>query len=344
MTLAAFVVTNAGCRHNAPALDADAGPLTTGSAEHPRAAVDAATPLPTATTDGSRADRSPGSAIPPASVPAFDPCTNESAPVRGKSVGHTSLVFKLDLADGSRIIWKANAADVRGRYKGEIAAYRLAVALGLDNVLPACARAFPRDVIAGAVASSADGSKLLAREAIAAEGTIRGASIAWFEHLAFWPVEKDPLRSEARGWLVAGAGIPPTKTDLARQLSTLVAFDYLTGNWDRYSGGNVGLDEAHDRVLYIDNDAAFMEGTSKDATAKSRALLLSTDRFSRAFVGAVRALDARRLDEVLGDEYAGHPLLTKRVVASVLERARDLVAVIDAKIAKRGEADTLYFR
>ncbi|HVH47121.1 MAG TPA: hypothetical protein VM925_32485, partial [Labilithrix sp.] len=68
-------------------------------------------------------------------------CSDASAR-SGKSIGHTSAVFKLELSDGKKVAWKPNAKKMRGRYKGEIAAFRLASALAIENVPSACPHVF----------------------------------------------------------------------------------------------------------------------------------------------------------------------------------------------------------
>ncbi len=273
---------------------------------------------------------------------AFD-CSDTSVPRSGKSIGHTSVVFKVQLDSGKKAAWKPNARKVKGRYKGEVAAYRLAEALGLPNVPPACFRAFDAPLAASALAGNADAAKTFASEVLIEDGKVRGVVIPWIEGLRFWPLEKGPLRTEARTWLRAGSEIPETKRDLARQTSTLTAFDFITGNWDRYSGENVGIDPSGTLVLYIDNDAAFMEAPPKERVARNKALVDATDRFSRSFVARLREMDEPRLSAAFGEETAGTPLLTPSVVAVIATRVKELVSVIDAKIAKRGEAETLYF-
>src|SRR5690606_22653505 len=66
----------------------------------------------TATPDASAAPQRPSF--------AFDCGSTPSAPKAGKSVGHTSVVYRLELSDGTRAAWKPNARRVEGRYKGEI--------------------------------------------------------------------------------------------------------------------------------------------------------------------------------------------------------------------------------
>ncbi len=273
---------------------------------------------------------------------AFD-CSDTSVPKAGKSIGHTSVVFKVELSSGKKAAWKPNAKKVKGRYKGEIAAYRLATELGLGNVPPACFRSIDAATAAAALAKNAEAAKVFADEVVVDAGKIHGVLIPWIDGLTFWPLEKEPLRSEARTWLASGAELPKAKLALAAQASALVVFDFLTGNWDRYSGENVGLDPSGELVLYIDNDAGFMEQPPADRVARNKARLDATDRFSRRLVERLRALDEERLAKAFGEELDGKPLLSPKVVSLVAARARELLGVVDAKIGARGEAATLYF-
>jgi len=177
---------------------------------------------------------------------------------------------------------------------------------------------------------------------VAHHGRVHGAMIPCIEGLRFWPLEAEPARREVEGWL-RDAPIPAEKLSLAAQASTLVGFDFLTSNWDRYSGANVGLDRTGARVLFIDNDAAFMEAPPREALEKNRARMLGVLRWSRGFVNHLRALDAAAITRVLGDEEPGRPLVSPRVVAGIAERTRVLLAHVDTQITARGEAATLFF-
>lgn len=257
-------------------------------------------------------------------------------------MGHTSIVFKLELTNGNKAAFKPNAKKVRDRYRGEIAAYRFAVALGIPNVPPACFRTFDVASLSNALAGS--DRDLLRSDLLAEQHRAKGALIPWIGGLTFWEIDKAPLRDELRGWLTAGATIPPSEVDRARQASILVAFDFMTGNWDRYSGGNVGLDRTRDLVLFIDNDAAFMQEPPRAELEQNKARLDATDRFSRSFIERVRAIDDAAIKMAIGDEEPGESLVSPSVIATVAQRVKELVGIVDAKIAARGGSETLYFR
>lgn len=279
-------------------------------------------------------------------------------PKSGRSIGHTSVVFKLEFEGGEKAVFKPASRRGPTRYKGEIAAYRLASALGLANVPPAYPRTFAQgDLVTALGGNRSPAGALLVSEGLESDAMLPGAILPWIERLTFLPVEADPLRSSIRTWLTRGRAIPETGSALvegstvtfepekiAAQVSTLVAFDFLTGNWDRYSGANVGLDRTSGTLLFIDNDGAFFENPPKDALQRNVERLASVDRFSRSFVEHVRALDDASLRRAFGEERAGVSLLSEHVVREVAHRRKELLDTIDAKIRRTSEGETLAFQ
>ena len=210
-----------------------------------------------------------------------------------------------------------------------MAAYRLGLALGITNVPPACSRTYPRAMLA---------AKNIATDELIGE-PVEGAVIPWIEGLGLMPLEKDPLRSQAAAWLSAKSPLPKGDDALtAAQISALVVFDMLTGNWDRYSGGNVGLDASGKQILFIDNDAAFMAGPPEAETKAARARLDATDRFSNQLIARLRMLDEARLRSAFNPDF-----LPASMVTLVAARVRSVLETIDAKLAARSEADVLVF-
>ncbi len=256
----------------------------------------------------------------------------------GRAVGHTSVVLKVKLEGGLTAAWKPNTRRGKERYRGEIAARRLALALGLPNVPEACLRAFSKAELAHAL--DADAATLVAEEALGdAKGDVPGALMPWIADLQFPALESEPLVSQWKAGLLGtnkvGATEEPEATSrFLGELSTLVAFDTISGNWDRFSGANIGKDPVSGQLLFIDNDGAFYENPPPDGLARNVRLLAGTKRFSRTFVAAVRSFDAARLEAVLGEDLAGHPLLSPKALAGVrsrIELVRSAIASTSAE-------------
>jgi hypothetical protein len=277
----------------------------------------------------------------PAAAPSavVDPLLT-AGPVSSKSIGHTSYVLKLRLEGGAVAVFKPRSKLPLGdhRYRGEIAAYRLATALGLDNVPRAIPRSFDA---AGLGALQSDfAEKGLPDD----DGHIRGALMPWIDGYRVLPLEEKDSRARWEAWLFdARSNIPEDRRALAASVSTMIAFDYVTANWDRWSGGNVAEDAATGRVLFVDNDGAFYEGPDPAALARQRAMLQRVTRFSRRFVAALRRMNPASVRDALGDEAVGVALVSEKVVSGVVGRCNAVVAMVDARIGDAGEAETLVF-
>jgi hypothetical protein len=244
--------------------------------------------------------------------------------VAGKSIGHTSVVFKLTLDDGSKCAFKPASRRGPLRYKGEIAAYRLGVALGLEANMPrALFRRFPAAQLKGLGLGP-----LFEQEVIVRDDAVTGAVLPWIDTLEFVPFESEPMRSKWRGWLKKGANIADDDRVAARDMSTLVVFDYVTGNWDRWSGANIGRDKATGRLLFMDNDGAFYEAPPPAALARQIEILRGIERFSASFV---KALGDVKIDDAIGDEEPGVPLLSARALAGVETRRTRALEILATK-------------
>ncbi|MFO0739268.1 MAG: hypothetical protein U0270_25455 [Labilithrix sp.] len=304
--------------------------------------VDAAAPATSVSaplaSSSSTASAAPASSTPERPVLATEGCgaIMPLALRSAKSIGHTSVVFKLELETGQKLAWKPSSKRGKDRWRGEVAAAKLGDALSISNVPPACLRTYTIAQLTPLLPKGAL-DEVIANE----DGSVSGAMIPWIEGLQFMGLEKEPLRTQSKEWLGAkDGGVPADKMNLAAQLSTLVVFDAITGNWDRYSGGNVGLDATGQRVLFIDNDAAFMEGAPAKDLAANVARVEATQRFSRALVKRLRALDVAK---AFGTVPGGAPLLPEGMLKTVSERIAKVLAIIDAKVAARSEDDVLYF-
>ena len=72
---------------------------------------------------------------------------------------------------------------------------------------------------------------------------------------------------------------------MAAQLSTLVVFDFLTSNPDRYSGGNMKMSPDGKQLFFMDNTMSFY--VDGDGYEKNRDVLFRTQRFSRSLYEAL---------------------------------------------------------
>jgi hypothetical protein len=238
---------------------------------------------------------------------------------KAKSIGHTSVVFKIEQTDGRKIVWKPDSRLGPGRYRGEIAAYRLATLLGIDNVPPALPLDIERDELARAALGDAKAKQLFDEQVVFDGEVAHGSFTEWIDDYTVLPLETE---SQWRGWLKKDAAIPDDKTERAREASTLILFDYVTGNWDRWSGANVG--SSNGRMLYVDNDGAFFESPPKSALARNKRELAGVDRFSKAVVEKVRSVSDEEIAKTLD-------ILSKKAIDGVLARRKEALVIIEKK-------------
>ena len=270
----------------------------------------------------------------PAPTPAPAPTpTPTPTPVSAKSIGHTSYVLKLRFDDGAQAAFKPRSKLPLGdhRYRGEIAAYRLAHALGLDDVPPAYPRSFDAAALRALLPDFTE------HALVDDDGGVRGALIPWVEHYEVLPLETAAWRDRWEPWLFdAGATVPGDQRALASSISTMIVFDYVTANWDRWSGGNVARDGATGTLLFVDNDGAFYEWPTPVTVAAQLTLVRRITRFSRRFADALRAMTGPALRQAFGEESPGVTLLPERAMAGVEERRRTAVGVIEARVGDGG--------
>jgi hypothetical protein len=122
---------------------------------------------------------------------------------------------------------------------------------------------------------------------------------------------------------------------MARQLSALLTFDYLTTNWDRFSTAEqfygVNNQLLDGRFLSLDNGAAFY--VNRMGLMEGRLKLVS--RFDRRMITAIRALEPKIIDPMLFPEQSAEA--AQRLKVFWEQRAR-LLKYVDALITEHGEA------
>ncbi|HJK94222.1 MAG TPA: hypothetical protein RMH85_03135 [Polyangiaceae bacterium LLY-WYZ-15_(1-7)] len=268
-----------------------------------------------------------------------------------KPVGTTSVVFRMRLRSEHTAAFKPRSRQHRAGHLKEVAAYRLARMLALENVPPATVRRVPLGRIRDRMHRRYDDEETWEeiRDWVLVEGSgqLPGAAIYWIPAMANLRLERPEAMREWRPWLTLGEPIPEAKRALARDLSRMLAFDYLIANWDRLSGGNMSGLEDGSRLLVRDHNVAFAAPLPEEVHARVLGRLRFAQRFSRAFIERVRRLDREALERALrgteGEEEVGEPLLGPAQIAGVLERRRVLLSYVGALIDEHGEEAVLAF-
>jgi len=269
------------------------------------------------------------------------------APAREfRPVGTTSVVYRVRLAEGGLIAFRpAQSGRPRG-HLAELAAYRIARALAMENVPPVVLRKEPLAKIDRLLDPRFEEKHQALRSKIHVRaGWVVGAAIHWVPDLTPSKLDKPEVRE---GWLealrVEGARGEHSPS-LLRDLSRLVFYDYLIGNWDRMSGGNLQTDPSGERVYVRDHNLTFGESLAPRHERPLLERLHRVERVSRGFVERLRALDGPALDRALApDPLEPHlAILEEAEKRAVLARRRAILAHVDALVRRHGEARVYAF-
>jgi hypothetical protein len=268
-----------------------------------------------------------------------------TAAVSFKPVGKSATVFRTRFGGDVEAAFKSSTRERPRGPDAEVAAYRLARCLRIDSVPPAISRELPATQIHAALdpAFAARWDEIRERIGVAEDGIVRGAMIHWIPVLADVGLDKRGNLARIQQWLSIGGALGDTAPSLAASVATMIGFDYLIGNFDRWSGDNVAGDANATFVYIRDHDLAFPRIGDK---LRRRTLddLAVAQRFPRAFYDSLKRLDRATFERQLALDPRGvSGLLAPRQIADVLERRETLLSYIDSLIAQHGESKVLAF-
>ncbi len=261
-----------------------------------------------------------------------------------KPLSARSFSLKMTFENGKKAVFKPLLKDdFRARY--EVAAYRMAKHLGIIGVPIAAMREMGLEFMALRLDKQSPdlGTELRARANPDGRGRVPGAMIEWIDDIDSKGFRDLGGKAEVMKWIAAG-GPTVDAEPLVVHASRMVAFDYLIGNWDRFSGGNLYLAKGRPRLVLLDHNGSFHKwGDVRQQ--KMAALLKHLERFSKRFVKDINGLNNAEIEGLLaGDPWHGpHRLLTREEINLILQRRDALLTHISDLIRLRGEAAVLTF-
>lgn len=113
----------------------------------------------------------------------------------------------------------------------------------------------------------------------------------------------------------------------------MIVFGYITANYDRFSGNNVGIDSQTGMLIFLDNDTGFLN--PQNLNGWGWPTLEKAQRFSKALFDQLQSLTKEELSAVFGEELPGKPLLHPTVVNDVWDR----IVHIRTHIAEKQQRD-----
>ena len=261
--------------------------------------------------------------------------------------GGSSLSIRLDFEGGSRAAFKPEQIHPQTVPRKEIAAYRINRLLGLHSVAPAAPREFSKKSLEKALLAKQPGQLARFRqEAVAREGQVLGVVSFWIPVITRPKIGGHELDSPQgialwRSYLSQGGVIPKESESLCIQLASLLVFDAVINNPDRFSGGNVRGSKDKKTLYAMDNTLSF--GVGPTASDKVMRHLKRTEKFSRRLVRRLRRLREKEVTEILGESAPMPYLVTKQELAQVLVRRDAILQYVDELVAEHGEERVLVF-
>lgn len=267
----------------------------------------------------------------------------KATPVQFKPLGDAT--FRMRLSPPPKTLFKPRTRERLRGCQSELAAYRVARLLGLDNVPPAVSKTVQRSDLRRLLHPAHTKRWRAVRRSLAwdDDAAVLGAAIFWVDETREFDL--DTGRARWLPWLSEGGSLPDGRELLARDLSTMILFDFLIANSERYAGGNMRGLPSGERIFLQNQHLSFAAPLSPKVLSRLKSDLSRVERFSRSVVERLTALDEPTLRAELAKDpgFVGTSMLTDLQVADFLDRRATALSHIAALVEERGARKVLVF-
>jgi hypothetical protein len=232
-------------------------------------------------------------------------------------------------------------------YRGALAFYRLAHALGMHVVPFATVRMVPLTEIGAAAGGEKEARALLRQVRVQNDGTVdvllttrasASAGSAWDARpgTPFDPVEGPQAEIWDR-WASSPSRAFGEDTALLRDYMEMLVLDYLAANVSRRFAVRFGTSA----LVLADNASAFPAHVERSLLDRLLRRLRAAARFPRGLYDALGRFDRARASRTFNDGPFEGWLLSPRTVIELDERRAALLTLLEARIAEHGAAAVL---
>lgn len=219
------------------------------------------------------------------------------------------------------------------RWRMEIAAYRIGKLLGLNLIPPVTLRMENYNTIEELLKKKGD--KTLLEEVNKAiiktnNGYVKGSAQYWVPYIEHSQIDTFPeyLKNWAK-LLSQSYKLEEGEIAFSNSLSKMITFDYLIGNWDRWSGGNVIFTKYNGEkvLLFMDHNNSFLSPMPTHLQDKLEKPFLTVQRFSRSLLHSIETLSREKIYEILKEDptLKDEEILTDTEIKDVLMRKEKIL-------------------
>ncbi|MGM0596818.1 MAG: hypothetical protein ACQES9_07245 [Myxococcota bacterium] len=205
--------------------------------------------------------------------------------------------------------------------KAEIAAFKLARLLQFNQVPPAAFRQLSESYLLELLKKKdLKKAKRFKKEVYSGNNLITGAAVYYTEEVTNF--ESTQIHTD---WLFKNSdtGLGVSQKKIAKQLGKVILFDYLIGNYDRFSGGNIMKNKV-DRLLFVDHGAGFGAG-GKWKKQKTWKLVKKLRKVPGDFIDIISQLSVIKIKRCLKDT------LSENQICEIISRKKKLLEYLNNK-------------
>lgn len=259
--------------------------------------------------------------------------------------GGSTLSFLITYKDGRKGIFKCEqekSSVTKPSY--EIAAYVVSELIGLGKVPYTWYQDFDQSSFLDLAKQSSVTKNLLSKrghELRVSDDKLKGAVLTYIPQLHYPKLDSSGIDSKSgrakwRHYLKAATPIPSDKRDLLKQISDTIVFDFVIGNQDRWSGGNILATKKGEKynLVLIDNAMSF--GQTKEGHGVAKKSFLELQSFSKSLIDSLKRLSQSKLDSALAKHRGAYDVLVDKVRReAVVSRAAYVVKRVENMKEKR---------